>query len=210
MAKATGYEVTSVEWPEPVPATIKTILLDMDGVCCDFVAEACRWHGIDGAEVRARWVRGTWDICEPMGIAPDKFWEVLAGQPRFWRFMPPYSWFKDLIYNLRLRDAEVIICTSPSRCPSSHYGKAAWLYDRDICPTTQAVMTHRKELLARPDVVLIDDSDRNVRRFREAGGQAILWPQIWNELHAWHGDRVLDVSKQLSAMGVRYRSEDAA
>tara|TARA_B100000700_G_C14367978_1_gene544625 strand:+ start:90 stop:317 length:228 start_codon:yes stop_codon:yes gene_type:complete len=40
-----------------------------------------------------------------------------------------------------------------------------------------------KHLLAKPDVVLIDDSDEKCRKFIEAGGHAILLPQPWNANH---------------------------
>ena len=39
----------------------------------------------------------------------------------------------------------------------------------------------RKELNAKSGAILIDDSDDNIRKYREAGGTAILFPQPWNE-----------------------------
>ena len=43
--------------------------------------------------------------------------------------------------------------------------------------------TIRKHFCARPDALLIDDSDHNVEAFLAHGGQAILVPRPWNPLH---------------------------
>jgi hypothetical protein len=42
----------------------------------------------------------------------------------------------------------------------------------------------RKEFCAHGGSVLIDDSDKNVASFRDAGGLAILYPRPWNSRHA--------------------------
>ena len=41
----------------------------------------------------------------------------------------------------------------------------------------------RLVLCAQAGALLIDDSDHNVIQFRNHGGQAILFPQIWNSNH---------------------------
>jgi 5'(3')-deoxyribonucleotidase len=42
------------------------------------------------------------------------------------------------------------------------------------------VFTSHKELLADDDSCLIDDDEKNIKAFREAGGNALLFPQPWN------------------------------
>jgi hypothetical protein len=39
-----------------------------------------------------------------------------------------------------------------------------------------------KELLARPDTLLIDDNEKNISAFRKSGGMAITVPRPWNRL----------------------------
>ena len=57
----------------------------------------------------------------------------------------------------------------------------------------------QKYLLAKPDVVLIDDQHKNIDLFREHGGQAILFPQPWNENYAIT-DRIGYVKSELEKM----------
>ena len=71
--------------------------------------------------------------------------------------------------------------TTPSWSPHSVTGKTQWFQDQFGEDFNDFVFTRQKELLARvPDSVLIDDSLENVNSFNEAGGTAILFPQVWN------------------------------
>lgn len=162
---------------------IKTILLDMDGVCVDFIRPACRLHGRDPGEVMADWEAGSWDICEPLGLTPTEFWEPITMNPEFWQRLPEYSWFRNLWKLLESYCEDIVFLTSPSRCPTAHFGKAKWLQARGYCPARKAMLGSRKELLAKPGNVLVDDSDENCRKFAEAGGAAVLFPQWWNSRH---------------------------
>jgi hypothetical protein len=42
----------------------------------------------------------------------------------------------------------------------------------------------QKWLMAKPEHILIDDSDENCTLFRENGGQAVIVPRVWNSLHS--------------------------
>lgn len=65
-------------------------------------------------------------------------------------------------------------------------GKMAWiknnlpLYSDQVILMTLGVP---KSLLAQPDTLLIEDCDKYVDEFREAGGKALLVPRPWNRLH---------------------------
>lgn len=65
-------------------------------------------------------------------------------------------------------------------------GKMIWiqnnlpLYSNRVILITLGVL---KSLLARPDTLLIEDCDKYVDGFREAGGKALLVPRPWNRLH---------------------------
>jgi hypothetical protein len=52
-----------------------------------------------------------------------------------------------------------------------------------------------KTLLANPRVLLIDDADSNYTKFRAAGGEAVLFPQLWNA-NAGHTESKLTYLRQ--------------
>jgi hypothetical protein len=53
-----------------------------------------------------------------------------------------------------------------------------------------------KFLCAKPDNILIDDSDKNCNSFIKAGGKAILVPQPWNNQYSFKGPKVPYVMAQ--------------
>lgn len=180
----------------------KTILLDLDGVCADFVTWACRCHGITESDV-------PWDDCgfymeRGMGLTPDEFWAPINAEGReFWTTIPPYEWMDDLLGVVGEAAAEhgaaVHVCTSPSRIPECQAGKVDWMYAHLPKSLHRGfVFTSAKHLLARPDAVLIDDGEHNVDPFRQRGGQAVLFPARYNRNRKRLADRVGYVREQLS------------
>jgi len=178
---------------------IEYLFLDMDGVCCDFISAACRWHGRDPATVLKDWTPGNWDICQELGLSSQEFWSPIEGHPEFWSDLEPYPWFDELWSLVQSVADHVVISTSPGRCPTGHFGKAIWLKQRGIHPTVNGMIGRRKELLAAPGRILIDDSDRNIRKWESHGGVGILFPRRWNALHHVDpGDPVSWVRERLS------------
>lgn len=152
----------------------------MDGVCTDFVGEVCRTYCKDLAEVQANWPKGVYNICSVIGITENHMWSQVDSEGiSFWRNMPEYSWF-EYLYKAFKRRGDVYFLTTPSRNPFCVAGKVAWMQDRFGAGFRNFILTPHKKLLAAPDRILIDDFDRNVDKFREAGGNAVLFPQIWN------------------------------
>ena len=180
------------------------LFLDMDGVCCDFITAACHWHGRDPATVLESWTPGYWDICQELELSTEEFWSPIEGHEEFWSGLEPYPWFDEL-WSLEQSVAEhVVISTSPGRCPTGHFGKAIWLRQRGIHPTVNGMIGRRKELLAAPGRILIDDSDRNIRKWESHGGVGILFPRRWNALHNVDPEDPLSwVRKRLSEVGAQ-------
>ncbi len=56
--------------------------------------------------------------------------------------------------------------------------------------TRRTLLGDCKHACAHKGALLIDDSDEQVERFRQAGGWAILLPRAWNSRHAEAGDPV--------------------
>ena len=57
--------------------------------------------------------------------------------------------------------------------------------------------------MAHPGALLIDDADRNVKRFVRAGGMAYLFPQPWNSnRHRVYEDRLGEVRAIFSGINI--------
>lgn len=165
------------------------ILLDMDGVLCDFLGATLRLFDAD--DRLASWPAGTWDVEPVLGITTAELWGRIDEQGMgFWAELPEYPWAAELVAALERID-DVVISTAPSRSHHSAAGKMIWL-DRHFGGRFRGryMMGSRKELMARPEVCLVDDRDENVRKFRKAGGAAVLVPQPWNAGHWITGPKV--------------------
>lgn len=164
--------------PKPV---IRTVLLDMDGVITDFVGRAIEIHGKRPETVLANWPRGTHWLHEVLKTDLPGFWRPINAQgERFWRDLSPYPWARALLDWIEAVPENWAICTSPSRDPACPRGKMEWLYAHIRPAFRDVALTPRKHLLANPNTVLIDDTERMVERFEAAGGHAVLFPQAWN------------------------------
>lgn len=169
---------------------IHTVYLDMDGVLTNFMDHALALHGTTAKALEPRWTTGSYGVHESLGITEDQFWERIDAREDFWDQLPLYPW-ADRIFTVAQQVAEhVIILSAPSQDWRSAAGKMSCLqrwkgrHFRDWI-FTPAKHKHR---LARPDALLVDDSDRNCEDFVEAGGTAIIFPQRWNSNHSLAGE----------------------
>jgi 5'(3')-deoxyribonucleotidase len=159
------------------------IYVDMDGVCTNFASAGIQANGRDPTQVLATWnqrFRGEFLPYKVMEMDRDAYWGAIAQQGEsFWINLQEYEWYPKLICSLR-EIGEVVFLTSGTYAPSSLSGKLRWLQHR-FGPDFQGyVFTAKKYLLAHPWSILIDDYELNVTEFRQYGGQAVLFPQIWN------------------------------
>jgi hypothetical protein len=165
------------------------IFLDMDGVLCDFIGPAAALHGRDARALD--WAAGKGldlaaQTSKVFGLGLDAFWwPIHAAGEKFWAELELTPWASGraglVASALRLDDC--VVLSRPSSCPTSAAGKALWLrrhFDGRFAVPSGAILCARKELLAGPGRVLIDDDDRNVAAWRAAGGAAVLLPQPWN------------------------------
>jgi 5'(3')-deoxyribonucleotidase len=179
----------------------REIYLDLDGVCVDLNSAAIAAHGLDPQTVLSRWAtnhRGEFYLHRVLGMEKDAFWEHITqlGES-FWAEMQPFPWFEELYENLG-KSGHVVFCSSATRAPASVSGKLRWLQDRFGYKFKEYVFTTHKDRLAHSDAYLIDDFDLNVDRFRDRGGNGILFPQIWNSNHIVNSDPVDYVLEQVN------------
>lgn len=172
------------------------ILVDMDGVLCDFVACVCEMFGKNPIAVQNNWKPGNYDICPEIDVSPEKLWEKVEEEGEdLWANLKPYPWAREM-YDWLKAQGDVIILTQPTLAPSCLAGKLRWLYEftgdekfRDF------VMTPRKDAFAVESRILIDDSDKNIEKFQAACPETktILFPQPWNRMHGFRGDKFTHV-----------------
>jgi 5'(3')-deoxyribonucleotidase len=95
---------------------------------------------------------------------------------------------------------QIYLLTVPMPNVLSATGKMRWvaknipeLYSRTLIGPVP------KELLAKPDRLLIDDHDKYVDAFRAEGGKTIRVPRPWNCLYPW-----CDISLQFVQLSLRH------
>ena len=159
------------------------ILLDLDGVLVDFVGGACRIHGRPDpfAEPLIPEVVGNFSMDKIWGMGLDTFWKPMK-MPSFWKgleFMPDAKEILELCEQAVGMD-NVCLLTSPSRGSGPVVGKINWIEKNMPEYSRRYLIGPAKQFCAGPDSVLVDDSNRNIEDFVEAGGNVILVPRAWN------------------------------
>lgn len=166
------------------------VFLDLDGVLVDFFTGVNEIFNIPKPPHKYNWF-------EDYSVSREQLNKVCG-----MRFFSELDWMSDgreieEIVRRKFGSGNVYLVTLPMPNSESWSGKVMWvnrhlsLYNRRLIITQAS-----KSLLAVPDTLLIDDKDENVEEFREAGGQAILVPRLWNKAH-FCVDRSVDVVRDL-------------
>lgn len=165
---------------------ITHVLLDMDGVLADFFSLAL-------ARLNARYPQShispkeyviqhaNFNMAEVFGITATQFWDTIEGN-FFWSDLARMRHALELIDKLKTLDIPFTIASSPSYHPSCIPEKISWLKQMLGIKMTECMFGSAKHLMAKPDVLLIDDLQKNVDKFIAAGGQAVCVPSNWNTL----------------------------
>ena len=133
------------------------VYCDMDGVLVDFDKG---YQDLTGKDIR-----GSFDSAEefwkPIEKAGAAFWIRLKWMPdgkQLWNYLKPHN-------------PELL--SAPSREESSKMGKRIWV--RNNIPGTKLILrsAERKQELATPNAILIDDRKDNIERWNAAGGIGI-------------------------------------
>jgi len=133
------------------------IFLDLDGVIADFETH----------------------ITTQNKLKPDGKIDWVALDHQWWATMPAFEGARAFYDRLRTL-APVKFLTKPVLNEGSYSGKAAWVKSfvpergRWILRDLIVFPGDDKHLLARPNRILIDDRENNIKAWREAGGVGIL------------------------------------
>lgn len=150
------------------------IFLDLDGVIADFTGGACAIHGQPDYPVTQ------WNWYREWGLSGNAFWRPIKEHPDFYGFyVRKYEWADELREQLAILDRVVIATANPLH-PGLAASKTQWILD-NMGDHFTVQMGNEKELFAGPGRILIDDCDANVEKWRANGGEAVLFPQPWNE-----------------------------
>jgi predicted kinase len=135
------------------------VYCDMDGVLVDFE------HGYDRLTGRKA----------PGFSSPyDKtdFWAAITkAGAEFWADL---EWMEDgqQLWNY-IKQYNPTLLTAPSREKSSEIGKQEWIDKNIPSAPVEFRQAHKKQELASPNAILIDDREDNIERWIEAGGIGI-------------------------------------
>lgn len=178
------------------------ILCDLDSVLSNWLQSACNLMGVD-LDNPNNVARLKTERLEAL-VGKGAMWSAISKQGQsFWEGLQPLPWCETLFRGLQQKvgDEHVFILTAPSSDAASAAGKIKWCKKHLKIPTERIVITPSKWLLARKDSFLLDDTPKQVNRFRENGGGAFLWPNQLDILDGTlsYGKVLLDFSKEFDS-----------
>jgi len=159
------------------------IFLDLDGVLVDLVAGICKHFNCDDPysnEVNL----GNYHLDKIFNMTPNEFWSPLGYD--FWAKLDWMTGASAILGRLvrYVPEKQITLLTSPVATPGCVDGKLYWVRKNMPRFTRRILVGSGKEAIAAPGKLLIDDYDKNVDAWIEAGGPAIQVPRPWNRLHA--------------------------
>ena len=141
------------------------IFLDMDGVIVDFIKQADEFFGAKSWDQWKEMKKSHWSKVSAYG---EKFWSEMDWLPdgqKLWNYLE--SKYKDI----------QILTAHPLDKGGAEIGKRNWLIkniNHNIAANAIICMGRDKQTYAAPNHILIDDSERNIRQWRNRGGIGIF------------------------------------
>ena len=173
---------------------IRVVVCDMDDVLADFCRSALhiitqdpqnrRWYRRSPDTILRHWPQGVTDLVEVLGMAPELFWEQVD-EWLFWRTLPVLPGAREFLASLQQAGFRVMLASRPTLSAECWGAKVEWVQEEldGVLPGNPAhslVLGRQKELLARSDVLLVDDFPPNLQKFAGLGGETVMFP--------WHGN----------------------
>jgi len=164
---------------------IDTIYLDVDGVLADFAGETLRRYDFDPAD----YPRGEYNMSKVLGVTDDDLWAKLDTF-EFWNNLPVLESGKHIfrvVYSMAITHGipfKILTSYPKDRPEPFKTARRVWLKKHGYFDLVDKVIFNRdKAQFATPTSLLIDDNDRNIKLFRNAGGMTYQIPGYWNQLH---------------------------
>jgi len=157
---------------------LELILIDIDGVIYDFVNHMLKTH-FSFAKCTEKDIRD-YNIAKSLNISKEEFWKACDRAEGIFCEGELYSWTNELIATCERYSKRIAFCTNPGNNPK-HWAEKKKFYDKFFVNSgIPFITTQHKESLSLEGVVLIDDFDKNIRKFNSGLGIAITFPQYWN------------------------------
>jgi len=181
------------------------VYLDVDDVLADFLPAVLRLHGRSDLIGTLE----THDVAV-LGKTDSEIWTPIVDQKHyFWDELEVLPWAVELFHFCRQIGPVTFltrnICKPEFGGADSGYavrGKLTWLrrvYGQEI-DDSDVIFTGRKESVARPGALLIDDSEGYEPKFRERGGRQIVFPKSWNRFRLRRDDPMDCVIEQYEGL----------
>ena len=154
-------------------------LVDVDGVVANFCGAVCKRYDIREGTLKPQW-QILHEVAERLNLSNTKLWSELKNSPEFWSSMEKTPEAVDLMHCLNALSQLYklgTLCFVTSTPDEATPYRRAWLI-RHLGPYRLA-FTEEKEIFVGAGI-LIDDKPKNVEKFKQAGGEAILYPNYWN------------------------------
>lgn len=159
------------------------IILDVDGViarCHEGALDACGC-GVTPYPLNQR-VKNVCEMQNPYyeRMSHDEFWGGFSYE--FWRDLERADYWESMweYFDRRFGNENIFVATRPTINPQCAAGKTHWLEKHLPKSVGGYALIKKKEMLAKPNRLMIDDSPQNIARFEAAGGWGFLWRQPWN------------------------------
>ena len=187
---------------------INTVFLDLDGVITDFLTGLHKALDIPYDINNYLYEKGKWDMLADIktGIEETCFTFQDCNNcciAKFWAELPWMHDGRDILRAVidTLGLEKVYFLTTPMSNLESASGKMMWVNDNLPIYLKRTIITQApKSLLARPNVLLIDDRNENIDEFVKAGGQGILVPRPWNRAYKQVDSSAKVVREQLEKL----------
>lgn len=153
------------------------IAVDLDGVVSHWEKAAAETCGVDYNDEKIREELKNGKRMEEFVGGDPEMWKMIDKEGEaWWENMEKLPWADDLIDILKKESKDLFFLSSPSKSPTCYSGKIKWVIknypkmDRDV------FLGCKKHLFAGPNTLLVDDTDKKIKKFREYGGHAFKWP----------------------------------
>jgi len=180
------------------------VMIDLDGVLVQWIGAVCGLSNIDinDEDIRAELKAGEY-VCDLGIITEEDMWSKIEKEgTEWWENLELFPWTKKLVEEME-KLGQVYFLTSPGECTTAPSGKMAWIKKHFPDYITKFICVKDKWLCAAKNRILIDDSEKKIRKFREYNGHAFLWP---NDLKLLDGDVDVDETiEKLKAEIVGYK-----
>ncbi len=159
----------------------KIVLLDVDGVLCDFVSGVMRSVATCSDE---RADLSEWDFLDKLGPHARRAYLADSAKPGFCYGLDPLPGAVEGVQQLLADGHDLVAVTAPLlHCPTWEGERRAWLWKHFGIAAREVVFTSRKDLVHGD--VLVDDKPEHVKDWSARWGKCgVLWAQPYNKKHA--------------------------